>query len=85
MLGSPARIDEVARALGVNTDAGIVEVLGPMVRRLGGVVNLLAELRTALDGTIPNADEVLGVAAGHVEDAAAYGPKCPGGRGAPQG
>jgi hypothetical protein len=72
MLGAPVRIDEVARALGVSTDAGVVEALGPMVRRLVGVVTLLTELRSALDGSIPNADQVLGVAAGHLEDAAAY-------------
>jgi hypothetical protein len=72
MLGAPVRIDEVAHALGVTTDAGVVEQLTPVARRLFGVVNLLTEIRAALDGSIPNADQVLGVATGHVEDAAAY-------------
>lgn len=72
MLGADLRLDEVAQHLGVTTDAGIVERLSPVARRLDAVVNLLMDVRNDLAGSVPNADATLAVAAGHLADAVVY-------------
>lgn len=73
MLGAAEpRLDEVAQRLGVTTDAGIVEVLTPVARRLDAVVHLLMDVRSDLAGAVPNADQTLAVAAGHLADAVVY-------------
>ena len=72
MTGSTVTLDQVARTLGVNTDVGIVERLVPVARRLDAVVHLLAELRADLAGAVPDADQALTVAGGHVADAVVY-------------
>lgn len=72
MVGSQLRLDEVAQRLGVSTDAGIVERLDPVARRLDAVVSLLGEARSDLSGAVPHADATLAVAAGHIADAVVY-------------
>ncbi|GAA6526901.1 hypothetical protein [Intrasporangium sp. DVR] len=72
MLGSTVTLDQVAQALGVTTDEGIVERLAPVARRLDAVVALLGEVRADLAGSVPNADQTIAVAAGHLQDAVVY-------------
>ncbi|MFC8503811.1 hypothetical protein ACFUC1_15750 [Pedococcus sp. NPDC057267] len=73
MLGAAElRLDEIAQRLGVTTDAGIVETLSPVARRLDAVVNLLMDVRNDLAGAVPHADATLAVAAGHLADAVEY-------------
>lgn len=73
MLGeAQLRLDYVAQRLRVSTDAGIVEVLTPVARRLDAVVHLLMDVRNDLAGAVPNADQTLAVAAGHLADAVVY-------------
>lgn len=72
MMGVQLRLDEVAHALGVSTDAGIVERLDPIARRLDAVVSLLGEVRADLAGSVPNADQTIAVGAAHVADAVVY-------------
>ena len=72
MPASMVTLDQVARTLGVNTDEGIVERLVPVARRLDAVVHLLAEVRADLAGAVPDADQALAVAGGHVQDAVIY-------------
>jgi hypothetical protein len=72
MMGTAVSLDRVAQALGVSTDEGIVERLTPVARRLDAVVTLLAQQRAELAGAVPNADEVIAVAMGHLQDAVVY-------------
>ncbi|WP_162529273.1 hypothetical protein [Segeticoccus rhizosphaerae] len=72
MMGTQLRLDEVAQRLGVTTDAGIVERLDPVARRLDAVVNLLMDVRNDLAGSVPHADATLAVATGHLADAVVY-------------
>jgi hypothetical protein len=72
MMGTQLRLDEVAQRLGVTTDAGIVERLDPVARRLDAVVTLLGEMRADLAGSVPHADATLAVATGHLADAVVY-------------
>ena len=72
MMGTAASLDRVAQALGVSTDEGIVERLTPVARRLDAVVNLIPQQRSELAGAVPNADEVIAVAMGHLQDAVVY-------------
>lgn len=72
MIGATVTLDQVARSLGVATDEGIVERLTPVARRLDAVVALLSEVRADLAGAVPNADQTIAVAAGHLQDAVVY-------------
>lgn len=72
MIGTQLRLDEVAQRLGVTTDAGIVERLDPVARRLDAVVNLLMDVRNDLAGAVPHADATLAIATGHLADAVVY-------------
>ena len=72
MIGATVTLDRVAQALGVTTDEGIVERLVPVARRLDAVVALLGEQRAELAGAVPNADQTIAVAMGHLQDAVVY-------------
>ncbi len=72
MIGATVSLDQVAQTLGVTTDEGIVERLVPVARGLDAVVNLLGEVRADLSGAVPNADQTIAVAAGHLQDAVVY-------------
>jgi hypothetical protein len=65
-------LDVVAAALGVSTDAGVVEALHPVEQQLDRIIAAVWKVKFDLEGSVPNADQALAVAVGHLSDALSY-------------
>ena len=59
-------LDVVAAALGVSTDAGVVEALHPVEQQLDRIIAAVWKVKFDLEGSVPNADQALAVAVGHL-------------------
>ena len=72
MSAAAVDLDAVAAALGVSSDAGVMEALHPIEQRLDQLVAAAWRVRFDLEGSVPNADQCLSVAIGHLTDAVSY-------------